>query len=165
MQEEIEQKSVNLAVRTGKVTAQVLYRALSNYLREQKNKKNMKQAGKEKTPKGKMSVKQLIGKGDGVTSIEIGDIGIRDFKRTANKYGVDFAVVKEKTGEQPKYIVFFKAKEVDAINHVVTELGSRLESKKKEKETERPSIRKRLNELKKHIAALPRKEKRKELER
>ena len=38
--------------------------------------------------KGKQSVKELIGQGQGVSSMDIGDSGIKDFKKIANKYGI-----------------------------------------------------------------------------
>ena len=165
--EDIENRAVNLAVRTTRVTATELYRALRAYMRHRQNRKQIKQVAKESVTKGKQSVKELIGQGQGVSSMPIGDSGIRDFKRIANKYGVDFAVVKDKNEDPPKYTVFFKAKDADAITSVLKEYGDRMEKRRKEAGKERPSILKKLQKFKEKVASMPRKskEKRKEHER
>ena len=38
-----------------------------------------------------------------------------DFQKIAKKYGVDFAVVKDKNVNPPVYTIFFKAKDMDAV--------------------------------------------------
>ena len=43
-------------------------------------------------------MKDLIGQGQGVESIEVGDESLRTFNRIAKKYGVDFAIKKEEQG-------------------------------------------------------------------
>ena len=119
------------------------------------------------TPHGKQSVKALVGQGQGVSSMEIGDSGISDFKKIANKYGVDFAIVKDKDVDPPKYTVFFKARDADAITQVLKEYAARQTKRKKSAEKERPSILQKLKKFKEKVASMPRKdkEKRKEMER
>ena len=95
MNEQVSDQTVRLAVRTGKVTLRLLLRALAAWHRNHQRKKDVNRMAKD-TPHGKQSVKELIGQGQGVSSMEIGDSGIRDFKKIANKYGVDFAIVKDK---------------------------------------------------------------------
>ena len=80
MQEEVENKTVNLAVKTSKVTAQVLYKGLKAFINHQKKKQTMKVAQKDEPVKGEQSVKELIGQGQGVSSMPIGDEGVKDFK-------------------------------------------------------------------------------------
>ena len=135
MQEEVEQKSVNLAVRSSKVTAQVLYKGLKAFVDHQKRKAAMKNATKDDSIKGEQSVKDLIGQGQGVSSMPIGDDGIKDFKKICNKYGVDFAVVKDKTVDPPQFTVFFKAKDADAITQVLKEYSAK-QVKKKQKSSQ-----------------------------
>ena len=88
MQEEVENKSVNLAVRTGSVSGRVLYQALRSFVQDQRSavanrtarkesKERLKLAKMERknAPKhGRQTVKQLIGQGQGVESMDIGDI-------------------------------------------------------------------------------------------
>ena len=60
-------------------------------------------------------MKQLIWQNQGVSNIEITDSNIKSFERVARKYGVDFALKKDKSGDIPKYLVFFKARDADAL--------------------------------------------------
>lgn len=161
MQEEVENRSVNFAVKSAKVTAKVLYRALRAYVRHVKKKS----AEKKMTPEqGEKSVKELIGQGQGVASIPIGE-ELRDFKRCANKYGVDFAIVKDKTNNPPVHTVFFKARDADAIELVLKDYGDIL--MKKGKITDKASVLEKLHKYKEQVKNTPRKdkEKRKDIER
>ena len=60
-------------------------------------------------------MKKLVGEGVGASSIEVTDGNIKSFERVASKYNVDFAVKKDKTTEPPKYVVFFKGRDADAV--------------------------------------------------
>ena len=89
MQEEVESKSVNLAVRTTTVTARVLYQALRSYMQDTKNmvansraraqtrqqmkltKQQIKAAGKNTPVRGKQTVKQLMSQGQNVDCTDI----------------------------------------------------------------------------------------------
>ena len=164
MQEEVEHKSVNLAVRSSKVTAQVLYKGLKAFIEHQKRKAAMKAADKDEPIKGEQSVKELVGQGQGVSSMPIGDDGIKDFKKICNKYGVDFAVVKDKTVEPPQFTVFFKAKDADAITQVLKEYSAKQMKKKQKAETKKPSILDKLKKFKDIVAKTPRKDKEKKKE-
>lgn len=139
MQEEVEQRTVTLAVSTSKMTANVLKSAISKYLAYRKDKaKN----GPVK-PCGKQSVKKLVQQDKGVTNIEITDKNIKDFERIARKYGVDFALKKDKTGEIPKYLVFFKARDADALTAAFKEYTAKTDRQK-----ERPSVLQKLRKFK-----------------
>ena len=165
MQEDVENKSVNLAVKSTKVTASVLYKALKWYINHRKQNSLEKQAASEDPIKGEQSVKELIGQGQGVSSMPIGDKGVRDFKKICKKYGVDFAIVKDKNENPPIYTVFFKAKDADAIASVLKEYSAK--QMKKQEKKERPSILEKLKKFKDIVAKQPKKEKerRKEHER
>lgn len=166
MQEEVENKSVRLAIQTGKVTLRTLLRGLRAWYRHHERKKDVARMAGD-TVKGKQSVKELIGQGQGVSSMEVGDSGIKDFKKIANKYGVDFAIVKDKDTDPPKYTVFFKARDADAITQVLKEYTAKQTKRKERAAKERTSILKKLKAFKEKVAAMPRKhkEKRKEQER
>lgn len=121
------------------MTANVLKSAISKYLAYRKEKKR---EGPVK-PCGKQSVKQLVGQDQGVANIEITDRNIKDFERIARKYGVDFALKKDKTGDIPKYLVFFKARDADALTAAFKEYTAKSDRKK-----ERPSVLKKLRKFK-----------------
>ena len=162
MQEEVEHKTVNLAVRSSKVTAQVLYKGLKAFIDHQKRKAAMKAAEKDEPIKGEQSVKELVGQGQGVSSMPIGDDGIKDFKKICNKYGVDFAVVKDKTQDPPQFTVFFKAKDADAITQVLKVYSAK--QMKKQQRQQKPSILDKLKKFKDIVAKTPRKDKEKKKE-
>lgn len=143
MQEEVEQRTITLAITTTKMTANVLKSAISKYLAYRKEKKR---EGPVK-PCGKQSVKKLVGQDQGVANIEITDKNIKDFERIARKYGVDFALKKDKTGEVPKYLVFFKARDADALTAAFKEYTAKSDRKK-----ERPSVLKKLRRFKEAVA-------------
>lgn len=139
MHEEVNQKTIALTVKTAKLTASVLKKALEKFLQSQKNKDN-------KHYKGKQSVKHLVGQNAGVSNIEITDGNIKSFQKIAKKYSVDFAVKKDKTETPPKYIIFFKSRDVDVLTQAFKEYVHK-EMKLKEK----PSIKKQLNEYREII--------------
>ena len=102
MQEEVEQRTVTLAISTTKMSAQVLKSAISKYLAYCKEKKMEKARAGPVKPCGKQTVKQLVGQNQGVSNIEITDSNIKDFERIARKYGIDFALKKDRNCEIPK---------------------------------------------------------------
>ena len=167
MEEEVSKKTVNLAWQTTKLSAKGLYKLVKTYLAEKEKEKLQREAEKNAPIKGKQTVKQLVGQGQGVSSMDIGDSGIRDFKRIANKYGVDFAITKDKTQDPPKYTVFFKAKDADALTAVLKEYAQKQTKRKKSLEKDRPSILQKLKKFKELVAKTTRqpKEKRREQER
>lgn len=149
MQEEVESRTVTLAVNTTKMTANVLKQAISKYLAHCKEKKAEKAREGPVKPCGKQSVKQLVGQNQGVSNIEITDKNIRDFERIARKYGVDFALKKDKTGEIPKYLVFFKARDGDALTAAFKEYTAKTDRKK-----EKPSVIQKLRKFKEQAASI-----------
>ena len=161
MEEEVSKKTVNLAWQTTKLSVRGIYKYVKAYLEQLEKDKVKRKAAKNTPIKGKQTVKQLVGQGQGVSSMEIGDSGIRDFKRIANKYGVDFAITKDKTVDPPKYTVFFKAKDADAITSVLKEYAAKQTKRKKSMEMDRPSILQKLKKFKELVANLPHKAKEK----
>jgi hypothetical protein len=131
MQEEVENRTVALAINTSKLTASILKSAILKYLEAQKNK------GRDspKISHGKQSVKDLAKQNQGMSNIEVTDKNIRSFERVAKKYGVDFAIKKDKTVSPPKYLVFFKGRDADAITAAFTEFTA-----KTMKTAARPSV-------------------------
>lgn len=95
---------------------------------------------------------------------DIDDGGVKDFKKICNKYGVDFAVVKDKTVDPPQFTVFFKAKDADAITQVLKEYSAKQMKKKQKAETKKPSILDKLKKFKDIVARTPRKDKEKRKE-
>jgi hypothetical protein len=142
VQEDVEHRTVTLAISATKFTGRVLKNAIAKLLA---HKSSARQKSTGVVPRGKQSVKQLIGQNQGVGNLEIKDEGIKEFERVARKYGVDFAVkkVKGKAGEKPTYLVFFKGRDADALTSAFTEY-----TQKRMRGKERPSVLKALAQLK-----------------
>jgi hypothetical protein len=108
------------------------------------SKKNAKMTDPENfNGKGKQTIQQLTQQGAGVSNIEIRDGNIKDFEKVARRYGVDFAVVKDKTEKPPKWLVFFKGRDADAITAAFKEFMAR----HLRRNADRPSIIGELNEM------------------
>lgn len=156
MQEDIEQRSVTLAISTTKLTGRVLKAAITKFLAHQRAKAR---ASPDVRPKGKQTVKALVGQNQGVANIEIDDKNIKDFDRVARKYGVDYAVKKDRTTSPPKYLVFFKARDGDALTAAFKEYTANTVKKQS-----RQSIIQKLRAILPQVREQA-KEKKKELER
>ena len=116
MQEEVENRTLTLVVSGTKFTGRLLKAAISKYMAHCKEKKLQKQRSRDApvTPHGKQTVKQLIGQNQGISNIEITDPSIKEFEKIARKYGVDYAVKKDRSSSPPKYLIFFKGRDADA---------------------------------------------------
>ena len=154
-------KSINIAVKVSKPTLKAFMKALKLIVGKP-TKAIGKAVGEKIHPtKGKQSVKTLIRQGQGVSSIPLVDEGLKDFQKIAKKYGVDFAVVKDKNVEPPEYTIFFKAKDMDVVTRILQDYSDK-QMKKASKE--RPSVLDKLKKFKEIVAAIPKKvaEKKKE---
>ena len=109
MQDEINEKTVALYIKTGKLTAEMLQKAMKALLA-----KGKQQIGKQ--PHGKQTLRQLMKQNTGVSNIEITDGNIKAFESTAKKYGIDYALKKDTTEQPPRYLVFFKGRDADVLS-------------------------------------------------
>ena len=64
---------------------------------------------------GKQTLWKLMKHNTGVSNIEITDQNIRAFSTNVMKYGIDFTLKKDTSGEIPCYLVFFKGWDADVI--------------------------------------------------
>ena len=147
MQEEVENRTVNLAVTTTKLTARTLVSAALAYLRHREKVKGQKAS---EIPSGKQSVKELIGQNQGVSNIDIAKADLRGFEGIARKYGVDYAVRKDKSVDPPKYLVFFKARDADAMTAAFNEYSAKVMNRSR-----KPSVLKELKSIAAKLAELP----------
>lgn len=130
MEEEIENRTVLLVISGTKLTARSLKAAILKYLAWRKDKKNHPEI-----PQGKQSLKDLAKLNAEMSNIEVTDKNIKSFERSARKYGVDFAVKKDKSVKPFKYLVFFKGRDADAITAAFTDFTAKMVQK-----AERPSV-------------------------
>lgn len=157
MQDEVNEKTVSLCIRCGKVTANLLKAAMKKALvkmeqekQKLKGQKQPKQDKEDKTYKGKQSMGKLMKQNVQLSNIEITDGNIKSFERVAKKYSIDFSLKKDVNADPPRYYVFFKARDADVMTAAFKEYtGQSLNKDKK------PSVRKKLQQaisksLKKH---------------
>ena len=163
MQEEVENKTLTLMVNGTRFTGRMFKAAIAKYMAHRREVKHQKQQSRASpvTPHGKQTVKQLIGQNQGVSNIEINDPSIREFDRIARKYGVDYAIKRDKSSDPPKFLIFFKSRDADALTSAFNEYAG-----KKVRKASRPSVLQRLASFKELVKnTVVNREKRKELER
>ena len=154
LQEEVEQKTFNIVVSTTKLTARTILNAGRTALQQYQSKLLADKSS------GKQSVRMLLRQNRGVSSVEIDKTNIKGFERYAKKYGIDYAIRKDSSEVPPRYLVFFKAPDVEAFNAAFKEYSASLLSK-----TMRPSVLEKLHELVQAAAELPGKVRHKQEER
>lgn len=123
MQEEINHKTITVYIKGAKVTANSLKAALRALLRaREKHKQNAQQREAQyqqeddvAVNRGKQSLRDLQTEGGEVSNIEITDENIKSFERYARKYGIDYALKKDKAADPPRYFVFFRARDVKTM--------------------------------------------------
>lgn len=141
MQDEVNSKVIALVIKGGKLTAETLRKALKKFVEE--IEKAQKTASRPKTYRGKQSIKHLVGQNAGINNIEVTDGNIKAFERTAGKYGIDYALKKDTTEQPPRYLVFFKGRDLDVMTQAFKEFSA-----KKVRQQDKPSIRQKLSRTK-----------------
>ena len=139
MQEEINQKTIALCIKGGKISADVLRTSLK-YLLQQMQKESARQSAKRSAPpRGKQTLKDLTRQDAKLTNIQVTEKNIGSFDRVARKYAIDYALKKDKTVQPPVYYVFFRSKDVDVMTAAFREYTSDVAKRKS-----RPSLCARL---------------------
>lgn len=159
MQEEIEHKTVNLAISTTKLSARTLLRGMQFLLRQYD----------KHASQGKQSMKRLVQQNRGVTNVEIQKTGIKDFDRYAKRYHIDYSIQKDLSCTPPRYLIYFKAQDTDALSAAFKEYSASVLDKTKRPsvldKTKRPSVLAKLHDLAQSVASLPDKVRHKQEER
>lgn len=143
MQEELNQKSVALSIKSTKVTAKVLAKGMMLALRHMEKRRRTKQQNRESQQaykkeksaeayKGRQTLKQLAKNGS-LQSVEITEKNIKFFEPFARKYNVDYALHKDKSENPPKWLVFFKAKDTDMLTLAFKEFTAKVLQKEEKK--------------------------------
>ena len=129
MQEEVENRTVNLAVTTTKLTARNVLAACMKYLRHRgqvKEKKAAEKAAKAKEnaiPHGKQTVKELIGQNQGVSNMDIAKTDLRGLTSAFREYSA--SVMKKK--DRPSVL-----KALKKMKELVASIPDKVRNKDKE---------------------------------
>ena len=138
MQDEVNTKVVAIAIRGSKITAEILEKALKKFIEE--IEKAQKAASQPKTYRGKQTIKHLVEQNAAISNIEVTDGNIKAFERTASKYGIDYALKKDISEQPPRYLVFFKGRDVDVMTQAFKEFSARAVKQK-----DKPSLKQKLS--------------------
>jgi hypothetical protein len=144
VQEQVNEKAVAIYIKGGKISGRLLAKAMQAFLKQARASPKQKH--------GRQSVKSLTRQGASLSNIEISGDNIGTFQKTARKCNVDFALKRDDGETPPKWLVFFKAKDADALTAAFNEY-SKITLREK---TRKPSILAGLEksiELAKSIAA------------
>jgi hypothetical protein len=114
LQDDVNNKTVALSIKGAKITGRMLAKAMQAFLKKAREPTAVSHHCKQ-------SVKTLTKQGASLSSIEITGNNIGTFKRTARKYNVDFALKRDDSADPPRHIVFFKAKDADALTAAFSE--------------------------------------------
>ena len=135
MQEELEQRTVSVTVQAAKLSGRVLKAAIAAALRKMEQERN--------TPKvGRNTMKRLAGRDGGMNTIEVSG-RIRSFERYARKHQVRYHIEKEVGVDPPRWTVYFKANQADALTAAFKEY-----TKKDLSRESRPSMLAKLHKFK-----------------
>ena len=132
--EEISRSTIAISVRASKLTARGLAYALGEAA---------KKIRKSQAPQGKQTVKQLLRQVGETSAIDLPG-RVKDFDRVARRWGVDYAI---KRVEKGKYLLFFKAKQADAITGCFSEYSRRMMSRSRDRRVPLREQLKRAQEL------------------
>ena len=75
--------------------------------------------------------------------LDFNDLSIREFDRIARKYGVDYAVKRDRSSDPPKFLIFFKSRDSGALTAALEEY-----TQKQVHKASRPSVLQRLDSFK-----------------
>ncbi len=132
MQEEVENRTINVVIATTRLSARQLESGLRRYLNGHAQKKNakrnvkvqvrqrQKEQRKAEGPHGKQTVKQLVRHSNGLKEVPVQGEHLKEFEKVLKKYGVDFAIMREKL-DPSRYLVFFKARDESLLSSVLKE--------------------------------------------
>ena len=132
MQDEINEKVVALSVKGAKLTAEMLQKAIKAMLAQAKKQQ-------EKQPHGKQTLKQLAKQNAGLSNIEITEAISKPLSRRQKNTVSTLPIKKDSTETPPRYLVFFKGRDADALTAAFKEFSA-----KKLTQEQKPSIRKAL---------------------
>lgn len=143
MQEDVENRSVVLTTRAAKITARTLAKMMEAALRKMRQRDG---TGKP----GRQSLKQLS-QGGPLSSIEITEGNIKAFEPVARKYGVNYDLKKDSSTDPPRWLVFFRAKDTDAMTAAFTEFNTKMVKRATDKPSTRVAMRQHEESIRKPI--------------
>ena len=173
MQEEIVDKSIDVAARITSLTLSQILKALDAIAKGLEKKPDEKTPDLPQKPKeakepdapkepelkhGKQTLKELHKHNEGLAVIELKDPNLRDLHKFMKKADIDFSCVKDGKG---KYTLFFKGSNADEMTHAFKRYTEKMleRADKKAHNAEQKEIKAELREAKAAAKALDKEQK------
>ena len=141
MQEEIDQRTVSITVQATKLSGRVLKAAMTAALQKMQQKRHSPKVGRN-------SLKKLAGYDGGMNTIEVSG-RLRSFERYARKYQIRYHIEKEVGSKPPRWTVYFKANQADALTAAFQEYTN-----KDLKRSKKPSLVAQLRKFKELVKSI-----------
>ena len=141
MQEEIDQRTVSITVQATKLSGRVLKAAMTAALQKMQQKRHSPKVGRN-------SLKKLAGYDGGMNTIEVSG-RLRSFERYARKYQIRYHIEKEVDSKPPRWTVYFKANQADALTAAFQEYTN-----KDLKRSKKPSLVAQLRKFKELVKSI-----------
>lgn len=97
---------VAVIIKAGKLSQKLFENAINEVLKCQNPKKGLS---------GKQSLNKLMKDSSSLQNIEITDKNIKSFEESARAYNITYALKKTTAETPPKYIVYFKGKDLEQV--------------------------------------------------
>ena len=163
MQDEVNERSVSLCVRGARMGAESLARTMRAFVASRQRNRI---AGGRASPdtarnrEGVMSMRALAATGAQLERATLAEGGVAGFALVARRYHVAYSVMRDRSCDPPRWIVFFKAKDAAAMEAAFEAYARRVLDSR-----ERPSIVQRVREMAKDMARPGRQERERDVER
>lgn len=141
MQDETSQATMSLMIRSGQITARTLRDAIRQILQ----KRSVLETQVRNSHTERQTLRTLVRDGSEMTNIRISRENIGDFETIARKYDIDYSLKRDRSGEEPCYRVFFRARDWETLFNALEEY-SRLTELRRERAEEPLSVREQLEQ-------------------
>ena len=123
MQDETSQATMSLMIRSGQITARTLRDAIRQILM----KRDVLETRVRDSSTEKQTLRTLVRDGSEMTNIRVSRENIGDFEYIARKYDIDYSLKRDRSGEEPCYRVFFRARDWETLFNALEEYARRTE--------------------------------------
>ena len=164
--EEVENRTLTLIVSGTKFTGRLFKAAISKYMAHRREKKLEKQRGRgfPRHPQGQADREAAHRQNQASPTSRSTTRPSRILSASPASNGVDYAVKKDRSASPPKYLIFFKGRDADALTAAFSEYTQK--KVKKADRSERPSVLAKLAQFKELLKnTVVDRSRRKELER
>ena len=163
MQDEVNERSVSLCVRGARMGAESLARTMRAFLY---SRQRNRAAGGRASPstggnrEGVMSMRALRATGAQLEKATLAEGGIGSIALVARKYRVAYSVMRDRSCNPPRWIVFFRAKDSAAMEAAFETYAKRVLDAR-----ERPSVIDKVRQMARNMPRPGRQERERDVER